>query len=78
MIRCAMLTARSEINPAIAGTASTVTVVIPAVLDHIRVNPATTTIEVSKTKEFLATGYDKTLSFKDCKIIFRQAILPDG
>ncbi|MEW6097479.1 MAG: T9SS type A sorting domain-containing protein [bacterium] len=53
------LTAISRTNPLIAGTATTLTTVIPSDLDHIKINPATATVVVCTTKNFTAQGYDK-------------------
>ncbi|MFH1562637.1 MAG: hypothetical protein ABIF11_04355 [Nitrospirota bacterium] len=51
--------ARSQTNSQIAGTVSAMTTVIPGSLDHIKINPATATIEVSKTMEFTGQGCDR-------------------
>ncbi|MEW6620508.1 MAG: hypothetical protein AB1422_14425, partial [bacterium] len=53
------LTAISQTNPNIVGSSTTITTIISPVLDYIKINPATVTLEVTKIKEFTACGYDQ-------------------
>lgn len=51
--------ATSQTNPLITGTTTIITTVIPDVLNYIKIDPPSITIDVSKSSNFTAQGYDK-------------------